>query len=269
MIKTATHQLPDSVDRLLIVGDIHSYLQPLQVFDALRARMAERTEVLFNGDLFQGGAKPVETAQWVLSNVGDLATVGNHDEAMLRGTGGSVQPPFTEAGAYQRLSKNQREYFRNRPHRLVLTWRGKNIVLMHGHIRMDGHPGSWMAPPEEQIARFSEPAVDLFVTSHTHCAFVREVVNGYFANTGSVSATLLGVEEKSGLHVQSGKDTIGPDDDRRSSFLSVSESEGSLRVDIERFEYDREAALKDLEDAGHPEIDLIRRWLTEGILRVY
>ena len=266
-MKTSAHRLDDSIGRLLIVSDIHSYTQSLEAFDELRLHMEGRNEVIFNGDLFHGGAKPVETAEWVMTNAGEFATIGNHDTEMLRGADDLEYPPFIEAGAYQRLSKNQREYFRNRPHRLEFTWRGKCIVLMHGHIMMDGRPGSWLSPPDEQIANFAESGADLFVTSHTHYAFVREIPGGLYANTGSMSATILGVENAIGLHLQSGKDEFGPGDDPRSSFLSVTESGGKLHLEIVRFDFDRQAALDDLEAAGHPRLKFLRKWLTDGIIK--
>jgi len=38
------------------------------------------------------------------------------------------------------------------------------------------------------------------------------------------------------------------------------------RSDIVRFDYDREAALRDLELAGDPQFEISRRWIMDGIV---
>ena len=268
MIRSATHKLDYTINRLLIVSDIHGYLEPLVAFNQLFAGMNGHSRIVFNGDLFFGGTRPVETTEWILKNVGELATIGNHDEGMLRGAKGN-HPSYTEPGAYQRLNAEQRDYFRTRPHRLELLWRGKHIVLMHGHITMDGKPGSWLASPDQQVANFAATVADVCITSHTHYAFVRQHNGTIVANTGSMSATILGVQQEGkGLHVQSGKPEIGPNEDVRSSFLAVTESDGELHVEIIRFDYDRQTALRDMEQAGQPDMNLYRRWMTDGILNL-
>jgi predicted phosphodiesterase len=265
MIRSQAHQLDDAIDRLLIVSDIHAHLPPLRAFDRLRAKLRGRSQVVFNGDLFFGGGRPAEAAEWVIENAGALGTIGNHDEGMLLG-GERDDPAYTEAGAYRRLTAAQRDHFARLPHRLELTWRGRRIVLMHGHRTPDGQFGSWMATPERQIGDFLDPTADLCCTGHTHFPFRRREGSTLFANSGSMSLTILAVREAEGLHVQSGEDAVPPDADARPSFLSVTEGEAGLQVDVVRFEYDREAALADLEAAGFPDVEPIRRWMADGIL---
>lgn len=265
MIRSQTHQLDETYDRLLVVSDIHGHVLPIKQFDELRQAFGERSRIVFNGDLFSGGARPVEVTRWVRENAGDLATIGNHDEVMLQGADGD-QPPYTEPGAYQRLDEEQRDYFRRLPHRLVLLWRGKRIVLMHGHLTPSGGPGSWQAVPDEQITNFADADADLCIVSHTHYAFVRRNIGRIFANSGTMCAPILGVQREDRLHVQSGAKALDPDEDRRCSFLAVSESGGHLEVQIIRFDYDRQAALQDMERAGNPSMAYFRKWLFEGIL---
>ena len=267
MIRSACHQVDDSIERLLIISDIHSNLQPLLIFDELRKGLEGSYQLVFNGDLFSGGCRPVETAEWVIEHVGELATLGNHDEQMLRCTDvDDEHPPYSEPGAYQRLSAEQREFFQQLPHRLELDWRGKRIILMHGHVTMEGRNGSWMATPDQQIANFDEPGADLFVASHTHYAFVQQVGDGLFANTGTMCLPILGIETDDGLHVQSGREEIRPDDDRRTSFLSVTVEGGQLKAEIVRFDYDRESVLEEMKEEGRTDLELFRKWLSEGIV---
>lgn len=264
-IRTATCQLDDTIDRLLIVSDIHAHLQPLEAFDALRAAMPGTSQVIFNGDLVYGGPRPVECTQWIMQNAGPLATLGNHDQNMLEGDEGE-DVPYTEAGAWRRLTDEQRRYFAGRPHRLELRWRNKRIVLMHGHIAPDGAHGSWRASPDEQVKSFTHPNADLCVTSHTHYAFLRNNPNRIFANTGAMSVPILAVRDEAGLHPQNGCASMDPSDEARPSFLAVTSPEDRLEVYIVHFDFDRQSFLDDLERAGHASVDFYRQWLTDGIL---
>lgn len=263
---TVTRQLDDAIERLIIVSDLHAHLPPLEALAACWAQRQGKSLVLFNGDLIFGGPHPAEVARWLMRTCGDLATLGNHDEGMLRG-GAGEHPPFTEEGAFLRLSEEERKYFRALPRRLILRWRGKKIVLTHGHADpAKAEEVSWKATPEEQIDRFLDPSADLCASGHTHYAFVRRVRNTLYANSGSPSLPILAVMNKDGLHPQSGKKELGPDDDPRSTFLEVTVSGGKLDVAIVRFDYDRSAALSALEAVGHPHVNIIRRWLQDGIL---
>ena len=248
MIRSARHQLDDSIDRLLIVSDIHGFVRPLEVLDALRAAMDGRSQIVFNGDMCTPGLWPAEAMQWTRRQAGELAVLGNHDEAVLQGAEvGYLRdyPQLTEAGTDQRLIDQAGDYMQRLPHRLVLSWRGKRIVLMHGHINADGRAVSWRASPEEQSAHFVESDADLCIMSHTHYAYVRQHAGAICANTGSMSLPFIGVQDEHGLYLHSGKAEIGPDDDVRCSFLVVTAPDGELQVEIVRFDYDRQAELQD------------------------
>jgi predicted phosphodiesterase len=265
MIRNVEHKIGDKVKHLLVISDAHGCVQPLSAFDKVRSGIEGRSVLIFNGDAFSGGPRPAEVAAWIIDNAGNLATIGNHDEAMLAGGDGD-EPCFTERGAYQRLSRQQRNYFQDRPHRLELSWNGKRIVLMHGHINRHGDEGSWLASPDEQSQVFHEPDADLCVVSHTHYAYVREVNGTIMANSGSVAFPLLGIREGSDLHTQSGKPEIEPDEDFRSSFLDITLRNDRLLVELTRFNYDRRETLEEIEDGGHPRYELMTGWLTTGIV---
>ena len=88
MIRSALHQLDDTIDLLLIVSDIHGFVRPLEVFDALHAAMGGRSQIVFNGDMCTAGLWPAEAMQWTQRNAGELAVLGNHDEEILQGAAG-------------------------------------------------------------------------------------------------------------------------------------------------------------------------------------
>ena len=273
MIRSKTVNLDDDVERLLIVSDLHSHLEPLEAFEEVRAKFTDRARVLFNGDAFYGGPRPVESAEWIMANAGELATLGNHDVKMIETEATQAAPgepasPFTEAGAYTLLSESQREYFRNLTHRLDVHWHGHRIALMHGHVNVENKPVPWISSPSEQASNFAERDVDLFVLSHSHWPYEVSVEGMRVANTGSLSLTSVGVIQDGGaLHLQSGEHELADDGgDNRSSFLSVTETSGKLTVEIVRFDYDRHAALDDLERAGGTDLVFRRRWMLDGVM---
>ena len=264
MILSARYQLDDSIDRLLIVSDIHGFVRPLEVFDALHAAMAGRSQVVFNGDMCNPGLWPAEAMQWVRCNAGELAVLGNHDGDLLQGfTAGSEGDHlhFTEACAGHCFRDDAHDYLRKLRHRLVLSWRSKRIVLMHGHINTDGKAGSWRASPEEQCEYCVEADADLCIMSHTHYAYVRQHAGAICANTGSMSLPFIGVQDEHGLCLHSGKAEMGPDDDVRSSFLMVTAPDGELQVEIVRFDYDRQAELQDHLQTSSPLPDMLTKEL--------
>ena len=197
---------------------------------------------------------------------GPLAPVGNHDEVLFAEMAAPGQPPYTEAGAYQRLTADERRYCRKLPHRLVLEWQSQRIVLMHGHLTPNGKPASWQATPEEQATLFDDAAADLCLMGHTHYPYVLRRGNRQFANSGSMSAIILATADGSTLRPQSGRATLEPHEEYRPSYLMVTRGPKGLEVEIARFEYDRAALLREMEEIGHPELDQHRRWVWQGVL---
>ena len=252
---------------MLIFSDLHTFLSPLRAMDAVRAGYGGREQVIFNGDNYHGGLQPIETTQWIMDHAGPLATLGNHDEAMLatKGEGGVSPPPCTEPGAYQVLSAEQREYVAGLPHRLALEWRGVKIVVMHGHVTPGGGEGSYRWSPSEQIEHFVDGSADLYVLGHTHYAYVEEVDGGIAANSGSAAVPILAFADDEGVHPQSGRETI-EGEDLRCSFMSVTEDGGKPAVEIVRFDYDRDAMVAEFAWAGEEHLTTFRRWLAEGVL---
>ena len=266
MIREKTIQVDEDIESLLIVSDIHAFKQPLDAFDKICSEWAKPFQIVFNGDLFAGGVCPDHAVQWVIEKVGAFATLGNHDEAMLNSQGVGSDDPHTESGAYRRLTDDQKAYFRSLPHRLLLNWRGQRIGLMHGHINQHGEPGSWLQSPDEVIRRFSDPEVDLSITGHTHFPFVKRQGTTIYANSGSLSATILGIVHDGSVVVSHGGQHCLDHEDARSSFLAVRMDNGKLQVDVVRFDYDRAAAINDMKSAGRRRIDLLERLINQGVL---
>ena len=259
-------EVSGDVDALLVMSDLHSFIEPLEAIDGIIASRPGRVQVVVAGDILSGGASPAETAEWVRTHAGEFAVLGNHDEVSLRGGEGD-RPPYTEAGGYQRLDRRQIEYLRTLPQVLELTWQGKHIRVTHAHRRLSGEGVSWMAKPSELLSWFGDPAVDLTIVAHTHHPFVLEQDGCRVANCGSTAGLLLGLQHPDG--------SISPWGDEPmfearaeiySTFLGVTLEGGEPRVTIERFDYDRARALGRLRDAKDPYVEDRKRWLETGVV---
>ncbi|MBN4073970.1 metallophosphoesterase [bacterium AH-315-E10] len=263
----AEHTIDDSIDHLLVISDIHGFKRPLDAFDKIRETYADSYQIICNGDLCCGGLDVPYVLDWLKSNVGQLSTLGNHDDCLLQG-GDPNSLPGKEAYDFLQLNQSQLDYLGNMPHSLQLKWRGHDIHLTHGHITRDEGTGSWRATPDEQIASLADPDADLCISSHTHFSFIDHGKSGIYANTGSLAATINGIREKGVVHYQCGDREIGDKEDRRPSFLDVTCEDGKLNVAIIRLEYDHQAAAQELEDGGHHDPDVYRNWLAEGIYTI-
>lgn len=268
-LRTSVRSVPDDVEQIIIFSDVHAHLQPLEAFEREINALTGAYHLVCNGDLLYGGIHPVEAVDWIMQHVGEWATVGNHDQiGFALGYECEPQPPHTEVGALQRLSEAQREYLLTLPHRLEISWRGKRIVCMHGHVARDGRSCSWLSHPATQIADFCETDSDLSVASHTHFAYRHETNGTFMANTGSIASPILAVENAGGMHIQSGEDEIVAGDNLRSSFLIVREEAQRLVPEIRRFDYDRKSVIDEMFETGHDAAPIHRGWLTEGIIRM-
>ena len=246
-MEAQTAHVDDSVDRLVIVSDLHAYREPLAAFEECLAALPGRSQVCVDGDLFEGGIDPAETVSWVRKHAEGFAARGNHDAGVLGERLDGDFPPDTERGAYAKLNADQIRFLRELPDALLIQWRGRSIRMMHGHRTPSGQPGHWLWVPDESMKAFGDASVDLTVVAHTHFPFIMRLSGGLLANTGSLSVPIVEVRMADGsVHYQSGDERSPANGDFRSSFLSVTEAAGGLEVEIVRFDYDREAALRRL-----------------------
>ena len=265
-MKTKCLEVNGDIDSLLVVSDLHSFIEPLEVIDAMIASWPGSVQVVVAGDILSGGASPVETLEWVRTHAGEFAVLGNHDEASLRGGDGDA-PAYTEAGGYQRLDRPQIQYLQALPSVLELTWKGKLIRVTHGHRRLSGEDVSWKAKPSDLICWFGDPAVALTIVGHTHHPFVAEQDGCRVANSGSTAGLLLGVQHPDGSISSWGDEAVFIAPAKiYSTFLAITVQRGELQVAIERFDYDRASALARLREAKDPNFEARKRWLETGVL---
>ena len=262
-MRTKSMHVSDDVERLVIVSDLHGFVEPLKVLDGLIASYQEKLQVVAAGDYVVTGARPVEAIEWVRANAGSFAVRGNHDENSVARVEGA-HPPWTEAGASERLNPDQREYLARLPDVLELSWRGRCIRITH-HRRPSGQVVSWMGKVTEVFDFFADPGVALVVAAHTHYPFVRKTATCCVANTGSISVPILGFRQDDGTVESRTEDSFEPDTKIFSTYLSVSCNGTGLEVVIERFDYDRAPGIERLRDAAHPDVERLRALLETGI----
>lgn len=270
-MKTRRIEISNRIERLFVISDVHSFIEPLQALDGIFAAHKESFQVVAAGDLFFGGLDPVETLEWIRGRAGEFAVMGNHDETTLRGGCENQDPglPYNEAGAYRRLSREQIEYLRAIPNTLELTWKGKVIRVMHGHRTLDGEYFTWRATQSEALARFADPAFDLTIVGHTHYPFVSTAPNGgRAANCGATAGLILGLMREDGsISPRNNEPAFRPPQKMYSVFLSLAVEKGKLKVKIERFDYDRATPIRRLREAGDPRVEDKRLMLQSALAR--
>ena len=265
-MKTERIEVNSHVDVLLVISDIHSFIEPLEVLEGLIAAQPGSTQVVVAGDLFSGGANPVEAMQWVRAHAGDCAVLGNHDEAVLRADREDA-PVYSEAGAYQRFDQQQIEYLIALPGVLELAWKGKHIRIAHGHRRLSGEDVSWKSKPSELFSWFADPAVDITIVAHTHYPFIAERNGCRVANCGSVAGLLLGMQHSDGSITSWGDEAVfRAPPSIYSTFLEITLEKDELDVAIKQFDYDRTKALARLPEQGGQHFQAMKRWLETGVV---
>lgn len=237
--------------KVALLGDIHANLQALET--VLAHAHEQHVEAIWNiGDYVGYGAYPDEVVRRMMK-VEDLGIAGNYDLKVLRfpkkkdkwKKSKTPQKYFAFKWAYENLSKKRRKYLRSLPEEIRFEREGVNILLTHGSPASNEEHLTPDTPPERlrTLAAMTaaesgaDPGVskkaDLIICGHSHRAFVRQVEETWFVNTGSVGR---------------------PDDgDPRACYAILQLDEGGIRVEHFRLAYDVEQAVAAIREKGLPE----------------
>jgi len=263
-IKTAKLGIADDIEELVFVSDVHGLVEPLDAIDGILAGRSAKVKVVAAGDYFVNGLHPAEALEWVRARAADCAILGNHDEGALNSSETGL-PPYTEAGAWERLSPSLRSYLAGMPQVLELTWMGNRIRVSHD-IASSGKRLSWRARVPEVAALMADPCADLTVCAHTHYPFVRTEAGVTVANCGAASNLLLGHREENGsIHPKGEEDVFVPVPEMYSTYLSVTVRDGELEAAIGRFRYDLDAVVAELQEFGHPNLGNLECMYRTGV----
>lgn len=263
-METRQTEIPAQIARLVVVSDLHAFIEPLEALDRILDAQPEPTQVIVAGDILYGGANPLETLDWVRRRAGGLAVTGNHDDFGddgARRPRPEPQPIFTEAGALQRMDAAQRAYFLDLPRMLDLRWRGQRLRILHGHKLMD-----WKTTPARVVAQCADPAFALTVVGHTHFPFVRAHKDVLVANAGTTCLPIFGWMRPDGLIVSQDDDPLFVSRTGvYSSYLAITVQDGALHVTVEPFDFDRNRALERLHAAGDTRTATRSIWMKSGV----
>ncbi len=251
------------IEKLLFVSDLHGFVEPLAVLDRVIASLSENVQVVAVGDYVVAGVRPAEVVAWVRQNAGRFAVKGNHDQGALAAAQGD-HPAWTEPGAQIRLSGDQRDYLREIPDMLELSWRGSTIRVVHGR-KPTGEWVDWQLPCDAVFDFFADKAVDLTVTGHTHDPFVLERDGCRVANCGSTSMLIQAFKNDAGAVLSRRKTPAEPLAEIFSTYLLVANDGTDLSAQVESFDYDRQKELQLLRDAGRPHIEALTALLETAV----
>jgi putative phosphoesterase len=221
-----------------VIGDVHANLPALEA--VLAHAEGEGVEAFWNvGDFVGYNAFPEQVVQR-LRAVGAISVVGNYDLKVLKFPKKdekwrrNKRPEKWRAfkWAYENLSEVSRAYLASLPREVRLDMGGRTVLLTHGspasvseHLYAD--------TPEERLRELAALAeADVIVMGHSHRAFVREVNDVWFINTGSVGRQ--------------------DDGDPRAGYAVLSLRGGAVGVVHHRIDYDVAAATAAIREAGLP-----------------
>jgi len=264
-MQTQTLQVSDDVERLVVVSDIHGFVEPLRVLDGILASCSEPVQVVAGGDYVSTGARPVEAVEWVRRHAGRFAVRGNHDDGALVEAEGQ-HPPWTEPGVYVRLNPEQRKYLNDLPDVLELTWKGRRIRVTHGLDRL-GRLMSWRATTQEVFETFADPEVAVTITGHTHFPFVKSRGGCGVSNSGALSYLMMGFKQDDGPVAWRSPSPHEPAPETFGTFLSVTIDRAGVDVSVERCPFDAQKEIQCLRDAGRRDVAVLNDLLATGIVK--
>ena len=222
-----------------LIGDVHANLPALEA--VLEHAQEREVDAFWNvGDFVGYGAFPDEVVQRLrVENV--LSILGNYDLKVLdikrkKKKWRRKRIPlkiFAFEWAYQNLSKKSRKYLRTLPEEILLEWEGKVVLLTHASP-VSNEEALDVNTPESRLCELAQRAqADLIICGHSHQAFIRQVDDVWFINTGSVGR---------------------PDDgDPRATYAILQMSPEGISAEHFKVQYDIESAVKAVREKKLPE----------------
>lgn len=213
--------------KILILADIHANAEALAAFASIETSW---DACLCVGDLVDYGVDPAPCVDWV-RNHATAWVRGNHDHAVAQrvpargGSGFRALAAATRQHNCDRLNHEQMGFLARMPVTRYVTLGEHKFFLVHGtpydplDEYLSDNPHLWQK-------RLEGVEADFVCVGHTHLPFHLDLGDKQVINPGSIGQPR--------------------DGDPRGSYAIVEDG----RVSFRRFEYDVEAALKAIRDAG-------------------
>ncbi len=224
--------------KLAVLSDIHGNRPALE---AVLAHMAswQPDLTLVNGDVVNRG--PCSRRCWEMIQARVTAdgwhyTMGNHEEYVLSW---ESETPRTAAEreihqsslwTHAQLDGRLAQLRQMPPYFTLYAPDGSELRAAHASMRHN-RDGIMPGATEEEIQQQIAPAPDLFVTSHTHRFFVRQVGRCQVVNSGSVGCPL--------------------DGNPQAGYAQIVWQRGTWRITLVRLPYPREETERDFHSSGY------------------
>ena len=210
--------------RILLVADIHSN------WPALAAIREPYDVCLFLGDLVDYGVDPIPCIDWVRRNAA-VGVRGNHDHAVAQrvlprpGSGYRGWAAATRPLHWNVLSRADQFFLARLPVTRSIRLDGKTLHLVHATPR-DPLDEYLTDDAEAWATRLDSVEADFVCVGHTHLPFHLKLDRAQVINPGSVGQPR--------------------DGDPRAAYAIIENG----KVELKRVEYDVEATIRKMRDAG-------------------
>lgn len=225
--------------KIAVLSDVHGNVPALEaVLEDIRHWGAD--EVIVNGDLINRGPCSLDVLKLLQRERPDARSLrGNHENWLLYSAEQGARP---ESNTWEidrfahwtvaQMGEALQQVAEWDDHLDLTDLEGGSLHITHGSRLGDRYGIPPECEGEELRQKLGDPR-DLFVASHTHRAFCRDVDGKLVINTGSVGQPF--------------------DGDVRASYARLQFHAGSWYGGIERVRYDREQAIADFERSGFME----------------
>lgn len=223
---------------VILISDIHGNRQALEAFDEDIHRVFETPEKipLINcGDILDYGANPEECIKILSKYNVVISCIGNHDEAILRGTHDKrFDTPHGRLALEITRNSLKRETIEYLNNNMVNIGCYEDIIAFHGMIN-----DIWgnLYPFSEELDKWYEKE-KIYVFGHSHLQFSFTHNDSLFINPGSIGQPRNGIAK---CHYS----ILYPDN----------------RVELKKIEYDIDGAANEIVKKGYPKFLATRLYL--------
>ena len=217
---------------IAIISDVHSNLTALE---AVIDKLPRYDELFCLGDIVGYGPQPNEVVSRLVGLRPAVTLVGNHDYATVSGDvqGFSANAATAVEWTRQKLDRASRDYLAALKPSARIEREGRAFALFHGSPRDPLNeyvfPGIPVAIGRSLVRAASAGIVLL---GHTHMPMLYRFEDGVLANPGSVGQPR--------------------DGDPRASFALLTLSQGDVKFELRRVEYDINAVADRILHSGLP-----------------
>ena len=217
---------------IAVISDIHSNLP---AFEAVIDKLPKYDVLFCLGDIVGYGPQPNEVVARLLELRPSVTLMGNHDYAVVSGDvqGFSANAATAVEWTRRKLDRVNRDYLAELTSSARLEREGCTFAIFHGSPR--DHLNEYVFPGiSDDVGRSLVQAASarIVLLGHTHIPMHYRFKDGVLANPGSVGQPR--------------------DGDRRASFALLTLSQGEVKFEVQRVEYDVEPVADKILRSGLP-----------------